>query len=276
MKTPSHSSDTNLRCLRAAFTLTETVIAIGVLAVVLTGFIAVFTPAAQGIRRSISSEQADRLTTTLEMELATLRESQKATLLPTGTTGFDKSFGWIRSGNVAANAIFVYQYRGNPAIIRGDGTPEPMVGITGEPGKSYIVQSMARRVGEKEGGKDLLEEDLKALEGSVFFVKPTQLIYMPDPNDESIPPKDILGLSKVPGEIQHQVPDTTNGGYKLETATNANTYNEAVISFSVEFHSVPTKTFSYLSKTGTDDPFTTRFNSTTNKPIFTRNLAVRR
>jgi hypothetical protein len=252
MKTPCHSSDTNLRRLRAAFTLTETVIAIGVLAVVLTGFIAVFTPAAQGIRRSISSEQADRLTTTLEMELATLRESQKATLLPTGTTGFDKSFGWIRSGNVAANAIFVYQYRGNPAIIRGDGTPEPMVGITGEPGKSYIVQTMARRVGEKEGGKDLLEEDLKALEGSVFFVKPTQLRF-------------TVGGLNIGSVGQIRSADNT-------IANNAAEYKEAVIAFSAEFHSVPTKSIAYLKST----KFTTRFNSTTNKPIFTRNLAVRR
>jgi hypothetical protein len=256
MKTPSHSSDTKLRRLRAAFTLTETVIAIGVLTVVLTGFIAVFTPAAQGIRRSISSEQADRLTTTLEMELATLRESQKATLLPTGTTGFDKSFGWIRSGNVAANAIFVYQYRGNPAIIRGDGTPEPMVGITGEPGKSYIVQSMARRVGEKEGGKDLLEEDLKAIEGSVFFVKLTQLRFVNTLTGGA------LNIGS-PGQIRSA--DNT-------IANNAAEYKEAVIAFSAEFHSVPTKSIAYLKST----TFTTRFNSTTNKPIFTRNLAVRR
>ncbi len=260
MKTPSHSSDITKRRLRAAFTLTETVIAIGVLAVILTGFIAVFTPAAQGIRRSISSEQADRLTTTLEMELATLRESQKATLLPAGTTGFDKSFGWIRSGNVAANAIFVYQYRGNPAIIRADGTPEPMVGITGEPGKSYIVQSMARRIGEKEGGKeggkDLLEEDLKALEGSVFFVKPTQLRFTGGAL--------IIGSK---GQIRNA--DST-------IANNAAQYQDAVIAFSAEFHSLPTKTFSYLSRTGTDDPFTKRFNNTSIKPIFTRNLAVRR
>lgn len=254
MKTPCHSSNLFKRRLRAAFTLTETVIAIGVLAVVLTGFIAVFTPAAQGIRRAISSEQADRLTTTLEMELATLRESQKATLLPSGTTGFDKSFGWIRSGNDAANAIFVYQYRGNPAIIRGDGTLEPMVGITGEPGKSYIVQSMARRIGEKEGGKDLLEEDLKAIEGSVFFVKPTQLVF-------------------AEGELK---PGTAGKIINADTpateAADATAYKEAVIAFSAEFHSVPTKSIAYLKST----TFTTRFNSTTNKPIFTRNLAVRR
>ena len=246
MKTPCHSSNLFKRRLRAAFTLTETVIAIGVLAVVLTGFIAVFTPAAQGIRRSISSEQADRLTTTLEMELATLRKGQEA---PDPTTSFDKAFKWIQEGNKPANAIFVYQYRGDPTNTRPDGTPEPMSEISGEPGKDYIVQSMARRITDTE-----LEKDLKALEGSVFYVKPTQLIF-------------------VGGELKAGTAGKImNADTPATEAADATAYKEAVIAFSAEFHSVPTKSIAYLKST----TFTTRFNSTTNKPIFTRNLAVRR
>jgi type II secretory pathway pseudopilin PulG len=254
MKTPSHSSDIKLRRLRAAFTLTETVIAIGVLAVILTGFIAVFTPAAQGIRRSISSEQADRLTTTLENELTTLRaNSESPAPVPAFVTSFDKAFKWIQEGNKPTNAIpiFVYQYRGDPTSIRPDGTPTPKTTITGEPGKDYIVQSMARRLGDAE-----LENDLKAIEGSVFFVKPTQLRFTGGAL--------IIGSK---GQIRNA--DST-------IANNAAQYQDAVIAFSAEFHSLPTKTFSYLSRTGTDDPFTKRFNNTSIKPIFTRNLAVRR
>jgi type II secretory pathway pseudopilin PulG len=226
-----------------AFTLTETVIAIGVLAVLLTGFIAVFTPAAQGIRRSISSEQADRLTTTLEMELVTLRTGQK----PDGlTTGFAKAFSWIGQGNASGTAVLVYQYRGNPATIRPDGTPEPMPSISGEPGKDYIVQSLARRLDDDE-----LEEDLKAIEGSVFFVKPTQLVY--DAGQL------ILGA---PGQIKN-----ADGSVAADHAT----YTEAVIAFSAEFHSVPTKSIAYLKSPA----FQTRFTNA-KRPVFTRNLAVRR
>ena len=244
MKNPSHPYDLPKLRSVGAFTLMETVIAIGVLVVLLTGFMAVFTPAAQGIRRSISSEQAARLTTTLENELATLRKGQET---PEPATAFDKAFNWIKGGNAAATAIFVYQYRGNPTSIRADGTPSPMTTITGEPGKNYIVQSMARRLTDAE-----LENDLKAIEGSVFFVKPTQLVF-------------IAGELKPgnPGKIY-----STNG---LEAADVA-AYKEAVIAFSAEFHNVPTKSIGYL-KSAT---FTTRFNSTTIKPIFTRNLAVRR
>lgn len=245
MKYPLESSArTRTHHLPGAFTLTETVIAIGVLAVLLTGFIAVFTPAAQGIRRAISSEQADRLTTTLEMELVTLRTGQKPADV---TTGFAKAFRWIQEGNTPNTAVFVYQYRGDPTKIRPDGTPDPMLTITGEPGKDYIVQSMARRLDDDE-----LENDLKAIEGSVFFVKPTQLVYE---NGE-------LVLSESPAAIKNA--DGSDAG-------DAPTYKEAVIAFSAEFHSVPTKTMTYLS----GPAFATRFN-TANRPIFTRNLAVRR
>ena len=246
MKTPSHPYD--LLKLRSvgAFTLMETVIAIGVLAVLLTGFIAVFTPAAQGIRRAISSEQAARLTTTLENELATLRKGQET---PEPATAFDKAFKWIKDGNAAATAIFVYQYRGDPADIRNDGTPKPLPIISGEPGKNYIVQSMARRFTDAE-----LANDLNAIEGSVFFVKPTQLVFEAD----DLKPG-------TPGQI-------VNADATPASNTVASPYKEAVIAFSAEFHSVPTKSIAYL-KSAT---FTTRFNSTTIKPIFTRNLAVRR
>jgi hypothetical protein len=232
----------------AAFTLAETVIAIGVLTVLLTGFIAVFTPAAQGIRRAITSEQADRLTTTLEREMVTLRDGQEPA---DAATGFDKAFQWLQEGNTADNAIFVYQYRGDPATIRDDGTPTPLPKIEGEPGKDFIVQSMVRRL---DDGR--FEEDLKAIEGALFYVKPTQLVYE---GGELAP--------GTPGEIQHTLPGEAN---PVE-ADNATDYRDAVIAFSAEFHSIPTKSFEYLE----GDDFGERFNNA-KKPIFTRNLAVRR
>jgi hypothetical protein len=55
-------------------------------------------------------------------------------------------------------------------------------------------------------------------------------------------------------------------------AATATEYKEAVIAFSAEFHSFPTKTFSYIKSS---EGFGKRFTSA-KKPIFTRNLAVRR
>ena len=225
----------------------ETVIAIGVLAVLLTGFLAVFTPAAQGIRRSIGAQQADRLASTLEIELTTLRtDSSNSNNSKTFTTGFEKAFDWIKGANNPSQAIFVYQYRGNPASIRADGTPEPQVTIDGQPGEDYIVQSVARRADES-----YFEDEIKALEGSIFYVKPTQLVFQ----------SSEMKLGTI-GTIQN-----SGGG----NASDAATYTDAVIAFSAEFYSVPTKAYGYL----TGSEFSTRFNNA-KKPVFTRNLAVRR
>ncbi len=218
----------------------ETVIAIGVLAVLLTGFLAVFTPAAQGIRRSISTQQADRLASTLERELVTLRDTSY-------NTGFEKAFEWIKDSERPGDAIFVYQYRGDSsASLRSDGTLPPLKIITGQPGDNYVVQSIARRLDDPE-----LQEDLDAIEGPIFFVKARQLI---NSGSEMIP--------GTPGNIVN--PGST-------TDVGVDDYTEAVIAFSAEFHSVPTKAYSYLSGA----QFTSRFNSVT-RPVFTRNLAVRR
>lgn len=241
------------------FTLMETVIAIGVLAVLLTGFVAVFTPAAQGIRRSIGSQQADRLATTLENELVTLRADSNNPKNSTSAgggaykTGFDKAFDWILTGGTADDAIFVYQYRGDISVpLRADGTPEPMTSVSGEPGQDYMTQSVARRASEA-----YFQEDLEAIEGSVFYVKPTQLVL----NNGTMAPGTL-------GTINNRAGETP------PTANKAEDFKDAVVAFSAEFYSVPSKSYSYISGSsfkGADGRFAKGSN-----PVFTRNLAVRR
>lgn len=104
------------------FTLLETVIAIGVLAVLLTGFLYVFAPAAAGIRKAITVQDADRLTSTLEKELNTLRDGQESDDIQ---TAFDKAFYWIKESNQAGTALLVYRYRASISQLRSDGTGEP-------------------------------------------------------------------------------------------------------------------------------------------------------
>ena len=228
------------------FTLLETVIAIGVLAVLLTGFMVVFTPAAEGIRKSINIQQADRLASTLEQELVTLRAPEVGSL----KTGFNKSFEWIKNSNNQANALLVYQYRGEVAgAARPDGTPRPVIGTSDKlPGKDYIVVPMVRRKSDRN-----FTDDLKAVEGAVYLVKCTQLVF----NSGEL----RLGT---PGTIK----DPKDGG--VATATS-DLYPEAVIAFAADFHQLPAKTEAYFSGTA----FTTRFTNAKN-PVFTRNLAVRR
>ena len=236
------------------FTLLETVIAIGVLSVLLTGFIVVFTPAAQGIRKSINVQEADRLASALEQELVTQRPGNGY------ATGFDKAFNWIRTSDKAASAVLVYQYRGElGATTRPDGTLKPVPTIKDKlPGKDYVVVPMARSLGDTSpAAKGDFKDDLGALEGGVYLVKCTQLIFA-----GGATPGLVLGSA---GAIKDPK------GVVSSTFTTSDTYPEAVIAFAAEFHTLPAKTESFFNGKGFTDAFAKAKN-----PVFTRNLAVRR
>ena len=224
------------------FTVFETVIAIGVLAVLLTGFMVVFTPAAEGIRKSINVQQADRMASTLEQELVTLRSEPF-------TTGFNKAFTWIENKNKDKDALLVYQYRGSMTTLRNDKTPTPVPSVTGLlPGKDYVIVPMVRLRSDATN----LKADLEAVEGGVYLVKCTQLVF----NSSQL----VAGTA---GKIVDPISATMS--------TTPDDYPEAVIAFAAEFHLLPAKTYKYIKETG----FTAKFNTVKN-PIFVRNLAVRR
>ena len=247
------------------FTLLETVIAIGVLAVLLTGFMVVFAPAADGIRKSINVQQADRMASALEQELVTLHKGEAKA--PDIVTGFDKSFDWIKSSSTAANALMAYQYRGEiGGSPRSDGTPEPVVAVKGKlPGKDYTVIPMVRRKSDSN-----FEKDLPAIEGPVYLVKCTQLVFGALPS-----PATGNGLiAGTGGEIKNPKPNpgtVTVPPYDPGPFTKAVNYPEAVIAFSADFYQMPAKTKAYFDGTAFTSKFTTLKN-----PVFSRNLAVRR
>ncbi len=246
------------------FTLLETVIAIGVLAVLLTGFMVVFTPAAEGIRKSINVQQADRMASAVEQELVSLRKGEATTNI---VTGFDKSFEWIKGSDSANTALMVYQYRGQiGGTPRSDGTPDPVGDIKSKlPGKDYTVIPMVRRKNDSK-----FSQDLEAIEGPVYLVKCTQLVFgaLPSPATGNGLIAGTLGQIKNPKPKPS--PDTVPP-YVAGPFTNAADYPEAVIAFSADFYQMPAKTTAYFG----GGAFTTKFTNLRN-PVFSRNLAVRR
>ncbi|GAA5120080.1 type II secretion system protein [Luteolibacter yonseiensis] len=241
--------------LHRGFTLLETVIAIGVLAVLLTGFMLVFSPAAEGIRKSINVQEADRLASALEQELVTLREGEETTDI---ATGFDKAFNFIEGSDTAADALLVYQYRGNadPTRVRTDGTPEPVASVKDKiPGKDFIVVSMARKASDNLFSNENTG-DISAVEGAVYLVKCTQLVFG-NGNNAGLELGD-------PGKIVDPK-DTQN------TASSGSTYSDAVIAFAADFYMLPAKNAAFFSGSA----FANSFNNM-KTPVFTRNLAVRR
>lgn len=232
------------------FTLMETVIAIGVLALLLTAFLAVFGPATTGLRRAISVQEADRLAAALERELVTLRPGNSGGS-GNPTTGFDKAYEWIKSAQDKGNEILLYQYKGDPTQLRSDGTMEPFTKGGGVAGKDFIVQPAVRQRGD-----ELMLEDLKSLDGRIFTVKLTQLVFSGGQLTRG-----------TAGEITDPTPDD---GDPAGTGSDANSYPEAVIAFAAEFFIVPNSDPGYVKPDGKFDV------ANLTKPVFTRNLAVRR
>lgn len=256
---------------KRGFTLLETVIAIGVLAVLLTGFMIVFAPAAAGIRKSINVQEADRLASTLEQELVTVRKGQETADI---RTGFDKAFFAIRdstgpngSGTDTGNpttALLVYQYRGSLSGVRPDGTLQPVPDARGKvPGKDYVVQSMMRAKNDAN-----FLEDLRAIEGSIYMVKCVQLVF----NGGGLKPVDHTDKG-LRGKIMNPKPaGATETDYKAGPFDKPADYPEAVIAFTADFFALPSKAESFFtSATGFTKAYTTA-----KSPVFTRNLAVRR
>jgi prepilin-type N-terminal cleavage/methylation domain-containing protein len=260
---------------RRGFTLMETVIAIGVLSVLLTGFLIVFTPAAEGIKKSISVQEADRLVSALENELVTLRPKAGDNDV-VGTTGFDKAFKRIKesTGEIAdtdqgdpASALFLYQYRGDPSTPRSidDNTPTPVVSTKDRKvGDGYILVPMMRR---KSDANFLV--DLPAVEGPVFLVKCVQMVRVEDsdnPGQYALQP--LPAGNKKRGQIYDPSPNSPN-----TAIDDSALYPDAVIAFAAEFYPSATKAKGFFE--GDGDAFR-KFYEKTVKPTFTRNLAIRR
>ena len=250
---------------KRGFTLLETVIAIGVLSVLLTGFIVVFTPAAQGIKKSINVQQADRLASTLEQELVTLRTTADTTNFG---TGFGKALDWIKNSNLTSSALLAYQYRGDPSKLRDDdNTATPVDSLQSKllPGKDYVVVSMLRRKSDSK----LLSADLKAVEGPVYVVKCTQLLFSRDVT------KNILGV--ILGAVGSIVDPKTGAavtspsGYPNPEIAFAVGYPEVTVAFAADFYQLPSSSESFV----TGSAFTSTFNGL-KTPVFSRNLAVGR
>ncbi len=231
------------------FTLVETVIAMGIITIMITAFLAAFGPAVQGVRKAISAKEANRLSTTLENELSILRAGNQATSY---STAFEKAYEWIKESDGGNNdAILLYQYRGNPAKVRPDGTLEPLTPTSGQvPGKDYVLQSVVRRFGEDE---TKIKEELVpgVVEGRVFLVRMRQLVF----------DKGELILTNNPGEIVDPYPPN-------DVIPQYDKYPDAVIAFQADYYLLKSSIFAYVEKNLDPDAL--------GKPVFTRNMAVRR
>lgn len=247
------------------FTLVETLVAMGIITIMITAFLAAFAPAVTGIKKSISAKEANRLASTLEYEMSVLRPNEVNDSDPYVPeegkygTSFEKAFEWIKGSGGAVNdgAILLYQYRGDPEHVRDDedGTLEPFTGEDGFPGQDYVLQSVVRRVDNDYVAVELVP---RVVEGRVFLVRMVQLIY------------------NASGElIESTTPDKILDPRNSNLEKNYEDYPEAVIAFQAQVYVLKSNQEAYVKKVA-NELTKDNFPDILGRPIFTRNMAVRR
>ncbi len=241
------------RTSRRGFTLMETVIAIGVVAVLLTTFLAVFGPASSSIRRALSAQEAGRLTTSLERELNTLRVGPDDDY----ENSFHKAFEWIRDSGKAEKAVLVYNYRGDPKTIREDASLEPFGLATGQSGRDFILQPAVRRRGDAVND---LRADLEKVDGRIYLVRMTQMIF-----DDAQDPVLIPGSH---GQIKNM--------HSHDPIDNVNSYPGAIIAYTADFYPLKSNSWEYIQRLDLTDANDDGNPDSLGKPLFSRNLGVRR
>lgn len=243
---------TTLNRVRQGFTLMETVIAIGVVAVLLTTFLAVFGPASQSIERALSAKEANRLQSALERELQIRREGTDSDF----ETAFEKAFDWIKESGNATKAVFIYNYRADPTNIRDDGSLAPYEENDGQPGKEFLLQAGVRRMGDND---QYLQSDLKQVEGRVYLIRMTQLIF---------------GAGTMERGEHGVISDPHEDGESFDDPSD---YPEGVVAFNAEFYALRSRDFDYLQNNlDLSDSNGDGRPDRLGKALFTRPIAIRR
>lgn len=241
---------------RKGFSLVEVVIAIGIVAVLLTTFMAVFGPAQKSINRALGVADANRLVATLENEMAILRPGEETDY---DSSSFEKAFQWIRESPTETSAIVVYQYQALPSAQNADGTLQAadIILVNDDlnfPGVDYITQTVARRL-DKTSSATFLTAELAPgiVQGKVYAVRMTQLI-------QDATAGLILGTQ---GQIANPAGSTT------AIPTDSAGYEDAHITLQVEFFVLNNNLHAYVTGGAWDfDKLGT--------PVATQNIAVRR
>lgn len=238
--------------LRPGFTLAESMIALGILVVLITGFLAVFGPAADTIRRTLSAAEASRLQDTLTTEMTSLKSTREINRFQDNP--MNKAFEWVTGSTLAGSAVVVYKYRANPSIARDDGTQDIFPSVEGIAGQDYIIQPIARRVDDPE-----FFRDLQALEGRIYLVKMVQMVFE---SGSWQPEFDIE--NQVPGQ-RAQISDPFNGG--RDFGGSADQFTQPALLVEASFYPLPSVAEQYLRNV---DPTTIK------RPAFTRSLVLMR
>jgi len=252
MKTKKVSSSS-----RRGFSMVEVVIAIGIVGLLLAGFVAVFGPAQRNMQRAFDKKTANRLAETLSHELKTFRKVDSDDGF---TSAFDKALNWVsESEDVTSSdkskAVFLYQYKGSLRDDRNadDGTYAAFSG-DGVVGQDYVLTTVVRR-GDSPYINDELQPDVVV--GRVYAVRMRQLVVNTTTNVMELGTRGEVSDPEDPGAIDY--------------TGNSVDYPQGYIAFQAEMYVLNSNQAGYVLSTSNGWDWTKLGN-----PIYRPNMGVSR
>lgn len=159
-----------------AFTLMETLLAVGLVSVLISIFLTVFVPARGLVQQALTKQESDRIVSILRAEMNTVHANERSTSEGESSPGkystaFDKGFYWITACKRPETAIVVFSYRADTTrAMKPDGTYPAIPANVSRPGKDTMLTSIACPM-----DSPLHRDDIKHAVGPVFLVKLTQI-----------------------------------------------------------------------------------------------------
>lgn len=241
------------------FTLMETVVAVGIVGILLAIFIAMFIPAKQMVRAALTRQESERIEHALRTELSMLHPHEQAlgdtakSSFGNYVNAFDKAYYWMQRTKSPSTAIVLYTYRADlNRKQRADGTFPPASGDKSVPGQNSVVTTTACLMNDP-----VRKNDLRHAVGPVFVVRMTQLL--PQANG-------TFKLAREPGTISSPKghPVTSPDRYFSDQPENPWGAN---VMYRADF---------YLMNPPNADRYKKRTWAQLGQPVFSRNLSFRR
>ena len=240
---------------RKGFTIIETLIAIGVIGVLLSIFLTLFVPAKSMVRAALTRQESEKLTSVLRAELDTLRPHETASANAKRSTdkeyisAFDKAFYWFSKSRKPSSALVIFSYRADTSKpLRKNGSYPALRGNRNIPSNNGQIMTVACSMDDGS-----FKNEIRNSIGPVFIVKMTQLV--PQNNGD-------FKLSNKPGFIEQA---RTPG--EFASAENAALPWGAIVYYRAEFYQM-----------SPPDParYSTRKWEGMGKPLFSANMSFRR
>ncbi|MBR5213817.1 MAG: type II secretion system protein [Akkermansia sp.] len=158
------------------FTLMETLLAMALVATLVSIFLVVFVPARGMVQKSLAQQDADRLVGVLKAEIKTVRADERTSGKGSAdkySNGFDKGFYWLLKTRSPESAIVIFSYREDLTKAPGpDGTRPAIPARESVPGETSNLVTIACPIDDKVHRKHIRDAV-----GPVFLVSMTQLEF---------------------------------------------------------------------------------------------------